>query len=347
MSNLVAAVCATNRRLSDYLDATSTINFCRVCKELAAEAATNLALRIMKGVPAAALIECAGRIAALGDIVQLHLRKCNSQQLSNLSLKTSLVSLSLVGNEEISTVEPLVALDALCTLDLQYCSRLTNIGPLSACIQLRSLNLRRCYAISDLEPLASCSKLQLLNLYETRASDLTPLASCVELEDLHLGYCTRVKRIDALQTCTQLKFLILYKTSVSDVSPLRDCVALQVLDLERLYDLKTIEPLALASGSLTQLNLGSTGVTDLLPLVHSKTVHSLVSLTLRDCVSLNTEALLPLLSVASDPLSPLASLDVSGTAIDPRLVYSLQQENEQLKVTTGWATSTAGLVPSV
>jgi hypothetical protein len=132
--------------------------------------------------------------------------------------------------------------------------------------------------------------------------------------------------------------LILYKTGVSDVSPLQHCVSIETLDLERLYDLKGITSLDLSSGSLTQLNLGSTGFTDLSPLVNSSCVHSIRSLTLRDCVSLGTEDFAPLLTIASDPKSQLVSLDVSGTTIDPGLVYQLQQAKEgQLVVTTGWA----------
>jgi hypothetical protein len=132
--------------------------------------------------------------------------------------------------------------------------------------------------------------------------------------------------------------LILYKTGVSDVSPLQHCVSIETLDLERLYDLKSITSLDLSSGSLTQLNLGSTGFTDLSPLVNSSCVHSIRSLTLRDCVSLGTEDFAPLLTIASDPKSQLVSLDVSGTTIDPGLVYQLQQAKEgQLVVTTGWA----------
>ena len=221
------------------------------------------------------------------------------------------------------------SLPALTALDLQHCYKLAEIGALSSCTNLQTLNLRRCYAVSSVAALSSCCKLRALNLYETKVTDLAALGSCTELEDQHLGYCTRIRSISGLERCTRLQSLICFKTAVSDISPLAKCLAIETLDLERCYDLSSIE--ALSSRHLTLLNVGHTGIksdglTHLLRLEPS----SLRTLVLRDCTRI--DGFEPLVGLTS-----LQAVDLSGTSVDPALVYRLGRASPGLSITTGWA----------
>ena len=146
--------------------------------------------------------------------------------------------------KDITTVAPLVGLDALVELNIAFND------------------------IQDLAPMGTLRNLRTLNINSLRASSLDALRSLKLLEELFV--ISAVKDIDVVADLPQLRVLNIEYAQVTDLSPLSKATNLRVLRLgnnERLVDLSPLGNLR----ALEELHLnGPTGV---------KTLESIARLT--------------------------------------------------------------------
>ena len=108
--------------------------------------------------------------------------------------------LDLSGNNDIKSLEPLV--------------KLTN---------LKSLNLEG-LQITDLKPIRNMARLQELNLSNTLVSKLDPLRYMSRLQSLNVSG-SPVDKLSGLEQMNQLHKLVLNRTLVSDLSPFSTCLS--------------------------------------------------------------------------------------------------------------------------
>lgn len=103
----------------------------------------------------------------------LELFSVNTQDFSPIWQCTQLTSLSITGNETLTSIEGIQALQNLSTVDLSNSSNLTDVSPLASCGNLISVNLSYCNRISDISSLLELPSLQRIFAYGITVPDET------------------------------------------------------------------------------------------------------------------------------------------------------------------------------
>lgn len=136
-------------------------------------------------------------------------------------------SLSIINNNQIENLDPLIMLQGLITIQFSG-TQVNDLQPLS---QLGKLKAVQCTQnpISDLEPLISLSELENLNIENTPVSDLKPLASLQSIKVLNCSG-TQIKSLKPLANLIKLEHIELNNTAIKSLKPL--------LDLHRLKTVK-------------------------------------------------------------------------------------------------------------
>ena len=223
----------------------------------------------------------------------VHSHRRNTQQSLNLTCSqisslqplvklTSLQSLDLSGCNRISDLERLAGLTSLQSIALSGCAQISDLQPLAGLTALQSLDLSGCEQISDLQPLARLTLLQALNLSRCRQiGDLQPLVKVTSLQSLDLSGCNQISDLQPLAGLTSLQSLDLSGCKqISDLQPLTGFISLQSLSLSECEQIGDLQPLvkltSLQSLSLSECEL----ISDLQPLAK---LTSLQSLDLSGC----------------------------------------------------------------
>lgn len=231
--------------------------------------------------------------------------------LEGMQYLTNLTVLHLEDNQ-ISDVSPLAGLRKLRTLNLRRNGitdlRKANFEALSA-VPLKKLNLDynvhlaesgQHIWLTDISVLSSFTSLTELTLSQNHVSDIAPLSQLPNIKVLILDR-NLITDITPLQGMRFLKTLNLSENNVADIGPLAELWDLQNLYLSSNTQIDTIQPLAKHrqlrilyldnipvgkelpmlsnKGSLRELSLASTGITDISPL---KSLIHLTNLNLRD-----------------------------------------------------------------
>ena len=231
--------------------------------------------------------------------------------LEGMQYLTNLTVLHLEDNS-VGDVAPLAGLRKLRTLNLRRNGitdlRKANFEALSAA-PLRKLNLDynvflaesgQHVWLTDISVLSSFTSLTELTLSQNKISDLSPLAHLPSIKVLILDR-NLIQDITPLQGMRFLKTLNLAENNVADIEPLAELWDLQNVYLTSNIHIETIQPLAkhrqlrilyldnlpvgdeLAilgnKGSIRELNLANTGITDISPL---KGLIHLTRLNVRD-----------------------------------------------------------------
>ena len=138
-------------------------------------------------------------IKGLNNLVQLNLSFHQIGDLSPLENLTQLESLTMVGREALTNIEPLRHLTNLTFLKLRFNFKNTHV--------------------SDISPLAGMTKLRVLEIFESNLTDISPLENLIGLETLHL-YQNTISDITPLAGLNRLRRLELHVNNISDFSPI-------------------------------------------------------------------------------------------------------------------------------
>jgi hypothetical protein len=147
-------------------------------------------------------------------------------------------------------------------------SSIVDLSPLAGASRLQELSLSWTGAIQDLRPLARLTSLRSLDVEDSLVSDLSPLAGLPSLERLQIGG-SRVASLAPLASIKTLRYLRADGNEISDLAPLAKLPALSQLELHHTR-VQNLAPLGTLS--LQFLDVGATPVTDLTPLLGSKSL---------------------------------------------------------------------------
>lgn len=142
----------------------------------------------------------------------------------------SIDSLSLVGNQMIQSLEPVMALTNLKVLDLSD-SKITDLEPLRYARKLRKLTAANT-GVEDLAVLEYFEKLSHLDLRQTLVRDIRPLKKLTALQTLNLSG-TNVSVFDALAPLDQLQWLDVSNTAFANLELISNCEQLAYLNIAK------------------------------------------------------------------------------------------------------------------
>ena len=171
--------------------------------------------------------------------------------LISLKKMTSLTSLSLKDNPQITDLSPLAGLTSLKTLELQNTGA-SNLSPLSSLTGLTELRIAN-PDVSDLTPLSSLTELTTLylddgDLFSSAITDLSPLAGLKKLQVLCIPPMPNYTDFSCLSGLTELRTLRMMGTASSGSN------SIQSLDfLAGMTKLETLRLVA-ASGNLSVIS---------------------------------------------------------------------------------------------
>ena len=107
------------------------------------------------------------------SLLNLELRSVKVQDFSPIWQCTQLSSLSITGNDDLTSVDGIQALQDLSAVELSNNSKLSDVSPLASCTDLVSIGLNNCDQISDVSALTSLPSLQRIALYGTAVPEET------------------------------------------------------------------------------------------------------------------------------------------------------------------------------
>lgn len=170
------------------------------------------------------------------------------------------------------------------TLDVSNNSYILSIDPLVQLLSLKSINLSQT-GVSDLTPIRNLTELTELNISNTSVRSLLPLKYSANLERLNISG-TPVADISVLEKMPNLQSVDISQTSVVDFAALTNLTTLQKANLSttKISDLSPLGNLT----ELTELNISNTPIQDLTP------ISGLISLSFLDIDSTRVRSIQPL-----------------------------------------------------
>ena len=177
-------------------------------------------------------------LSPLSELVELRfldLGKADTDgTVEDLLPLAGLASLQLLNLESFSGVkdlEPLAGLTALQLLHLQGCNAVEDLGPLSGLTGLRYLNISNCNnELRSLAPLSTLTALETLNMARLAVASLRPLAACTSLRSLIMCRCESVSSLLPLSSLHALSYIDMASCiAVHDLAPLQACTMLETL----------------------------------------------------------------------------------------------------------------------
>lgn len=130
----------------------------------------------------------------------------------------SMQSLSIQNNFNLKSLEPLIQLPYLKTLQIVN-SQVSDLSPLRYLHALQSLDISN-NPVHDITPLESLNHLTHLNIANTPVGDIDPISGLYELEELDCSG-SQIRNIKALEDLYELKYLNISNTNVKNISPLK------------------------------------------------------------------------------------------------------------------------------
>ena len=170
---------------------------------------------------------------------------------------TNLTTLNLSRCRSLTSLKGISSLTNLTSLDLNGCESLTSIDGISGLSNLTILGLGFCDSLTNLSAISGLTNLTSLNLKGYRAlSNLEGISRLTNLTSLILGYCSSLTSLEGISGLTNLSCLSLnscaYLKSLEGISSLSN---LEELDLGMCSSLTSLEGIS-GLTNLTSLNLG-------------------------------------------------------------------------------------------
>lgn len=222
--------------------------------------------------------------------------------ISFLNNFTQITSLSLKGNKDIISYEPIQNLYLLINLnlgqngikDISFIKNLVflkellleknNITNIDVLANLNNLNILKLWKnqIYDIRPLTDLKTLRHLSLWDNKIADITPIKNLTNLTTLDLD-SNLITDIRSIQQLTNLRTLYLNANHIQDITPIKFLEKLDLLDLSFnkisnysiFTELKSLNQLTLIGNdindisflkdlkNLTRLNISSNLISDL------------------------------------------------------------------------------------
>lgn len=180
----------------------------------------------------------------------------DSVSLDDIRRITSITSLTLGNNKYIQTLQPLMQILNLDSLDVSN-TKISDLTPLRNLSELRYLDISN-DPVRDLEPLKYANNLQALILNGSSVQDLTILNKMTNLKQLELSH-TPVENFDGLADITALSTLNLEQTKIADLTSLQNLSQLRELNLsgtsiQRLDQIASLKKLRILNVDGTQIS---------------------------------------------------------------------------------------------
>ena len=185
----------------------------------------------------------------LYNAMKLHLQTENMKY--NLDESTLTITVS---KEELNQVEQL-------NLQGTDGAKISNITGLESFVNLRTINLSN-NSIIDITPISSLSNITSINLSNNINVNLENLPNKANLEELNIA-STKNSDISFISNLPKIKTLNVSNNGISVLTPLKTLRNLQILDVSENTAITIIDDI-LTLANLKELNMATTGITDLL-----------------------------------------------------------------------------------